>query len=664
MTSPTRPGRGGGLVGSLLERRYRVDALIARGGMSTVYRGLDTRLQRPVAIKVMDPQYSGDRKFTERFEWEARAAASLYHPDIVAVYDQGVDHSDDADHVFLVMQLVEGGTLRDLINELGRLPLPLALTVMEPVLAALSAAHEAGMVHRDIKPENVLISRDGSVKVADFGLVRAAASAGTTSGSVILGTVAYLSPEQVTTGAADARTDIYAAGVVLYELLTGTPPYQGDTALSVAYQHVNNDVPAPSDRVAELPAPVDDLVLRATRRDASVRPPDAAAFLADLQRVRSQLGLPAVPVPVPQPEQEVAEPRPDDPPTEQFAAVPSTADHDPGGPRRPRALLRPTANADQPQDFAAADSRRPDPFSSGEQRRRSRRVFGGFALAVLLIAALLGGTAWWLGSGRYIAVPHVEGQPVAAAQSALRKAELVPAITRQLNDTVAEGTVISSSPKPGARALRGDKVQLVVSLGRPKVPAIAQGAPVEQAQRALRDAKLQPKLDEAANEFDATVPEGRVLSLDPAPGTALPIRSTVTIAVSKGPPPAPVPDVRGLSRDEAFAALSQAGFAPFEAGRQFAFTVDPDHVISTDPAGGTEVRMSGRPRVGVVLSNSVVVPQLSGLRVVQAQQQAAALGLNLSVQSFWQRPDSLIFGQFPPPGTRVSPGSTVHVTAF
>lgn len=248
----TRPGRGTNLVGAMLERRYRVDSLIARGGMSAVYRGLDTRLDRPVALKVMDPQYSGDRSFVARFELEARSAAKLHHPDVVAVYDQGVDREIDGDQVYLVMQLVEGCTLRDLMRDQGRLSLPMALSVLEPMLSALGAAHRAAMVHRDIKPENVLIGLDGSVKVADFGLVRAAASAGTTSGSVILGTVAYLSPEQVTTGAADSRTDIYSAGVVLYEMLTGEPPYVGDTALSVAYRHVNDDVPAPSERVPEL----------------------------------------------------------------------------------------------------------------------------------------------------------------------------------------------------------------------------------------------------------------------------------------------------------------------------------------------------------------------------------------------------------------------------
>ncbi|MDQ3601992.1 MAG: protein kinase, partial [Actinomycetota bacterium] len=267
--------------------------------MSTVYRGIDVRLDRPVAIKVMAPGFAGDPAFLQRFEREARAAARLHHPGVVGVFDQGIDRSPTGDRVFLVMELVPGGTLRDLLAEHGALPVPLALSVAEPVLSALAAAHRAGLVHRDVKPENVLIGPGGVVKVADFGLVRAIAEAGTTTGDVILGTVAYLSPEQVATGTADPRSDVYSAGVLLYELLTGRPPYTGDTALSVAYRHVNDDVPPPSAVLPDLPPRLDELVLRATRRDPAVRPEDASAFLLALRRVRGELDIPRVSVPVP-----------------------------------------------------------------------------------------------------------------------------------------------------------------------------------------------------------------------------------------------------------------------------------------------------------------------------------------------------------------------------
>ncbi|GAA4614134.1 Stk1 family PASTA domain-containing Ser/Thr kinase [Saccharopolyspora hordei] len=648
----------------MLERRYRVDALLARGGMSTVYRGLDTRLDRPVAIKVMDEQYSGDRSFVQRFEREARAAAKLHHPDIVAVYDQGVDHGSDGDHVFLVMQLVEGCTLRDLIVDRGgQLPLPMALSVIEPVLSALDAAHRAEMVHRDVKPENVLIGSDGSVKVADFGLVRAAAEAGTTSGSVILGTVAYLSPEQVTTGAADARTDVYAAGIVLYEMLTGRPPYVGDTALSVAYRHVNDDVPPPSELVPDLPPAIDELVVRATRRDPAQRPQSAEAFLTEVRKAREELGISLVPVPAPESAERTAQipAITDDPPTAQIPAVQDAPPPPPpAAPQRTRAMLRPaTGDEDYAQDAGPVP-----PPPPARPRQRGRRTVAIWTAVVLALAALVGGGAFWLGSGTFVEVPKVVGQTEAAAQQALTAADLVGNVTREHDNVVPEGTVISSNPEEGTQVRSGSTVELVVSLGKPEVPEIAEGTPLAEAESLIRNAKLVPKHDESADQYHTTVPEGRVISVDPAPGTPLNISSEVTIIVSKGPPPVPVPDVRGMSRDEAFATLAAAGFEPYELGREFSADVEADHVISTDPEPGTEVRLAGKPRVGVLLSNAVTVPNLSGVTVEQAQQQAAALGLRLNVNAIFHRQNMVVFGQYPLPGSKVRPGSEIHATAF
>ncbi|MEV0058144.1 Stk1 family PASTA domain-containing Ser/Thr kinase [Saccharopolyspora shandongensis] len=660
MTPETRSGGGASLVGAMLERRYRVDSLIARGGMSTVYRGLDTRLDRPVAIKVMDAQYSGDRSFVDRFEREARAAARLHHPDVVAVYDQGVDHRPDGDHVFLVMQLVEGCTLRDLIMDRGgRLPVAMALSVMAPVLSALGAAHQAGMVHRDVKPENVLIGRDGSVMVADFGLVRAAAEAGTTSGSIILGTVAYLSPEQVTTGAADARSDVYAAGVVLFEMLTGRPPYVGDTALSVAYRHVNDDVPPPSELVPEIPQAIDDLVFRATRRDPAQRPESAEVFLAELQQVRTDLGIAPVAVPVPASEERTTQmaPAAGDPPTEQIPAVRETH---PVGPQRTRAMARP-ATGDHTQEFSAVAA---PPTGPQRDRSRGRRTVLVWTVVVLALAALVGGAAFWLGLGSSVQVPRLVGEQEAVAQQALEGAGLTGNVTKTYDNAVAEGVVISSNPREGSKASSGSTVDLVVSLGKPKVPEIAEGTTLAEAESAVRNVKLQPKHDESADQFHTTVPEGRVISVNPGPGTPLNISAEVTLIVSKGPPPVQVPDVRGMSKADAFTTLSNAGFDPYEAGRQFDSDVAGDHVISTDPAIGSEIRLVGKPRIGVVLSNAVEVPSLNGVRVDEAKQQVAALGLQLDVQAFFERDGMVILGQLPLPGSKVEPGSTIHATAF
>lgn len=648
MTSETQSGRGARLVGSCLEGRYRVDSVIARGGMSTVYRGLDTRLDRPVAIKVMDSQYSGDASFVDRFEREARAAARLFDPHVVAVYDQGVDQSSEDDHVYLVMQLVEGCTLRELLCDRGRLPPALAFSVLVPMLSALAAAHQAGMVHRDIKPENVLIGLDGSVRVADFGLVRAAASAGTTSGNIILGTVAYLSPEQVTTGAADARTDVYAAGIVLYEMLTGRPPYVGDTALSVAYRHVNDDVPAPGEQVPDLPPALDDLVLRATRRDPSQRPANAGAFRAEVQRLSNELGLKPVPVPVPDSAQR----------TTQIAAVsagPAAEQFTPGvnGPRGTRALPR---SALEPEK---AQVRRIPPAA----RRRGRRGFPAVLLIVLL-AGLVGGAAWLLGQGGLSTVPAVNGRAQADAIRLLQQARFVPSVTGQYSDSVPEGVVISSSPGQGSRALSGRKVGLIVSLGRPQVPTVVPGTSVADAERAVRDAMLRPNLDQSVDQYNPTVPQNAVITLSPAPGTRLSSGSPVTLIVSKGPQPVTVPDVRGMTRDEAFATLTSAGFAPYDAGSQFSADVDGGHVVNTSPAPGTAVLLAGKPQIAIVLSNAVTVPSFNGMSVAEAQQTAASEGLSLSVKSLLQRPNAVVLGQFPFQGTRVQPGSVITVTAF
>ena len=279
------------LVGAVLDGRYRVDAMIATGGMSAVYRGLDLRLDRPVALKIMESRYAGDNQFLTRFQREARAVARLKDPGLVAVYDQGID----GQHPFLVMELIEGGTLRELLRERGPMPPHAVAAVLRPVLGGLAVAHRAGLVHRDIKPENVLISDDGDVKIADFGLVRAVAEAKITSTSVILGTAAYLSPEQVSTGDARPRSDVYSVGILAYELLTGDTPFTGDSALAVAYQRMDNDVSPPSKVIAGVPTQFDDLVLRATAREPAERYADAADMGGELDAIVDELG----PAPVP-----------------------------------------------------------------------------------------------------------------------------------------------------------------------------------------------------------------------------------------------------------------------------------------------------------------------------------------------------------------------------
>ncbi|PRW65013.1 Stk1 family PASTA domain-containing Ser/Thr kinase [Actinopolyspora mortivallis] len=665
MSSPPSDHGPQELLGSSLERRYRVDSVIARGGMSTVYRGVDTRLDRPVALKVMDARYAGDPSFTERFEREARAAARLHHPNIVAVYDQGVDPGQPGQHhVYLVMQLVEGSTLRELLRRRGRLSPAVALSALEAVLAALSAAHRAGMVHRDVKPENILLGEDGAVRVTDFGLVRAAAGSNTTGDSVILGTVAYLSPEQVATGAADARSDVYAAGVVLYELLTGRPPYTGDTAISVAYRHVNEDVDAPGEHVDGVPAALDRLVTRFTRRDPAHRPVDGAAALRELRTVRDELGLAPVPVPAPSSSGEQALPTARLSPSSE--SVPAETNGR-AGPLGTRALHRPGADVSAEESTSelapvpATDSPAEGGKRSGRRRARVPTVLG---LVVLLVGALVTGGALWWNSSSYVKVPELAGRTLDEAKQRLRAAELDVHVSRSFHDTVPENTVIGSTPQQGTRIRTGDRVDLRVSRGRPTVPEIEPGSRVAEVESKLRTAGLKPERDSEAERYHDSVPKGRVIGVTPSPGSEVNTESTVTIIVSKGPPPEPVPDVRGTEKEKALRTLRSAGFDPRVSGHEFAEDVPHGHVVRTDPSAGTEVPMDGEPRVEVVLSSAVSVPNFSGKQLDEARRRASEAGLELKVESLFGRENGRVFGQFPLPGSTVEEGSKVRVTVF
>jgi serine/threonine-protein kinase len=571
----------------LLEGRYRLGERIARGGMSTVYRGTDLRLDRPVAIKVMDPQLAADPAFRRRFEREARSAARLDHPGVVDVHDQG-SHDDGSGQpmLFLVMELVDGGTLRDVLRQRRTLPVAEALAVLEPVLSGLAAAHRLGLVHRDVKPENVLISQSGSVKVADFGLVTAAAEAGVSTAGMIMGTVAYLSPEQVTTGAADPRSDVYAAGILLYEMLTGVPPYQGETALSVAYRHVNDSVPPPSARAPQVPTEIDELVECATHRDPGSRPKDAAALAERLRRARAALGIPRVGVPLP--------PAPLVEPT----TVPVAPR--PGGPRGTRVFepapappgQAPPAWPQGPQGPQGPAGQDPPPAQALpphlQQRRRSRRLFLGWLAGLLLAGLLIAVLAWWLGSGRWTSMPHVVGLDQVSAQTALADAGLAPKVSPAAHDTVASGVVISADPQENARVVRGSEVSLVVSAGRPRVPKIDPGTARDTADQTVRDASLTPRFDSASDEYSTTVPSGAVVRTDPPANTELRVNAPVTVVLSRGPPPQQiqVPMLIGRTVSQAERDLERLGL---KADVQSLFGGSNGRVAAQNPGPGEMV---------------------------------------------------------------------------
>jgi serine/threonine-protein kinase len=385
------------LVGVVLDGRYRVDASIATGGMSAVYRGLDTRLDRPVAIKVMDTRYAGDQQFRTRFQMEARAVARLKDPGLVAVYDQGFDGR----HPFLVMELVEGGTLRELLRERGPMPPHAVAAVMRPVLSGLAAAHGSGLVHRDVKPENVLISDGGEVKIADFGLVRAVAAAKITSDSVILGTAAYLSPEQVSSGDAGPRSDVYACGILVYELFTGVTPFDGDSPLAIAYQRMDNDVSPPSSVIRGVPSQFDELVRHATARNAADRFADAHEMALALDAVADELALPDFRVPAPKNSAQHTS-----------AAVYRSQRFAP----HPAAPLAPAAAPSLPPHTTREMTRGPDDWQPAEKpkapgqfagielnefywaRQRSKRVLWIWLAVVLIVTGLVAAAAWTVGT--------------------------------------------------------------------------------------------------------------------------------------------------------------------------------------------------------------------------------------------------------------------------
>jgi serine/threonine-protein kinase len=386
------------LVGALLDGRYRVEARIATGGMSTVYRGIDVRLGRPVALKVMDTRYAGDQQFLTRFHREARAIASLKHPGLVAIYDQG----NDPTHPFLVMELIEGGTLRELLRERGPMPPHAAVAVLRPVLGGLGVAHRAGLVHRDIKPENVLISDDGEVKLVDFGLVRAIAEAGITSTSVILGTAAYLSPEQVLGADTGPRSDVYSAGIMAFELLTGTTPFTGDSAITVANQRLDQDVPPPSSVIDGVPNQFDDFIARATARDPDGRFADAAAMSAELDVIAEELALPQFRVPAPRNSAQhtaAAVAPPVRRPTRQLTRGPEdwqpiAASDDDAETEvvRNDETDEPDEYDPPPRQFAGIDI---DEFALA--RQRSRRVLTFWVLTVFVLTGLVAMAGWTLG---------------------------------------------------------------------------------------------------------------------------------------------------------------------------------------------------------------------------------------------------------------------------
>ncbi|MEV7003050.1 Stk1 family PASTA domain-containing Ser/Thr kinase [Streptomyces sp. NPDC093982] len=560
------------LVGQVLDGRYRVDARIAVGGMATVYRAVDTRLDRVLALKVMHPALAVDGVFVDRFIREAKSVARLAHPNVVQVFDQGTDGS----YVYLAMEYVAGCTLRDVLRERGALQPRAALDILEPVLAALGAAHRAGFVHRDMKPENVLIGDDGRVKVADFGLVRSVDTVTSTTGAV-LGTVSYLAPEQIEQpGAADARVDVYACGVVLYEMLTGDKPHDGDSPAVVLYKHLHEDVPPPSAIAPGLAYELDELVASATARNPDIRPYDAVALLAQARDTRAALSAEQL----------------DAVPPQALAAEHSNADDRTSVIPRALNIQRPLpVNEDEPEREAVFNrtSRLESPPPPPRRRSRTSRAPRGplVVVAAVLLALGLGVGIWYINSGQFTEVPPLLSKTEAQARDRLEDSGLdVGKVERAFSDTVKRGTVISTDPDTGARIRHNDSVSLVISLGPQtvKVPDL-QGYPLDKAKSELKESGLEP--GRVIREFNDDVTRGSVISSTPETGTKVRSGAAIELTVSKGSP-VDVPDVTGSTPADARAELEEAGLkvkiAPARVNSEF----DAGQVAQQSPTEGKQ----------------------------------------------------------------------------
>jgi serine/threonine-protein kinase len=725
----------GSLVGSLVDNRYQVKSKLARGGMSTVYVATDLRLDRDVALKVLHPHLVNDGNFLDRLAREARAAAKLSHPHVVGVLDQG----HDGDTAYLVMEYIKGHTLRDVINSKGALSPRLALALIDPVVEGLGAAHAAGMIHRDVKPENVLIADDGRIKIGDFGLARAVTT--TTSTGALIGTVAYLSPELVLGKPADARSDIYSTGIMLFEMLTGRQPFDGEVPIQVAYQHVNSTVGPPSGVVPGLAGDVDELVQWCTASDPEQRPVDGNALLAELRHIRTNLtdseldlqppaaieaaaaagGSPATKS-VPAPRSTGMPPAPARLPSHIPQSVPRQGPSHGQGQRGPQGnhtellaplhgegvpAARPTeviSRASNPTTvfsgpatpaapvlppYGFDDDDRDDaplPLSKREQRRIDRneekeraraaatpvrtlregnpRRRGALWIVVLVILALLATGAGWffgMGPGSPGTVPAVVNRTVAEAQQLLRDAGFQSSTQDVFDDDVKAGLVVGSEPGAGTEIRKFQPVSLFVSKG-PQLFPLPQltGKTLDASKEALNGAGM--ALGKVTEAFDEEVPAGTVLSQAPASGTSVRHGTPVSLSVSKGPQPIPVPDVRGQGQDEASRAIEAAGLNAVVAEETVHDrNVPKGSVVSQEPASGTLTRGQ---TVTLTISEGpklVKVPSYIGKQVEDATEALRKRGFEVRVNEILGGFFGTVRDQ-DPVDTEVPEGSVITLT--
>ena len=631
------------LIGEIIDGRYQLTRVVGSGGMATIYAAIDLRLDRQVAVKVMHSHLAQDEQFVSRFIREAKAAASLSHPNIVAVLDQGWNQGG-APCVFIVMELIEGATLRDYLIEQGSLSPERALSIITPVTSALAAAHKLGIIHRDIKPENILVSKEGRIKIADFGLARGAllGNTMTAESSVILGSVSYLSPEQVQRGVADARSDIYSLGIVLFEILTGQKPYQGEDPVQVAIKHVNERVPAPSTLKPGLSVEIDQLVLSATDIDPDKRPRDAVVMLEKLRELSEKL----------------------DPRKRQLSLeldLPPLAIKEVGKRDGAKHLRRDKdREVEIPKNQEVAVKK--EKSSSIAKKALSKRVKRNRQIATL-IAISLGIGIWYVivGPGSKVIVPSLAGLTVKEATSELADLGLDLKVEREeFSEDIPENRVINSSPAGGGRISPDGTVEVTISKGKERyiVPTL-QGLKIEIAEGLISDNNL--VVGEIIEEFSSEVPKGFIMRSSPAAGERIKRDSQVTLYLSKGVEQVGVSSYQGKSGEQALNQLTEAGF---DVETKYVFSEDMPigAVVSQIPSGGDIDKGSVITLTVSKGSQFVFIPNVFSLSEVKAIDTLKDLDLKVVVKKVGNKKTKVVTNISPKVGEKVKRGSTVTIT--
>lgn len=633
------------LIGLLVDERYRVTRRLARGGMATVYVAQDERLDRPVALKVMHPHLADSDAFVERFRREARSAARIVHPGVVSVFDQGVVTGQG----FLVMELIDGTNLRQLLRAQGAFTIPQALRYTTDTLEALRAAHRVGVIHRDIKPENILVPSDGPAKVTDFGLARAASEVSMSSTGNMLGTVAYIAPEIATTAEADARSDIYSVGIMLYEMLTGAVPWAGESPLQIASHHVSDDVPSPSAAQPWIPREIDDLVAALTAREPANRPADASDAIDLVARAAA-----AIPSNLANRRAEVA------PGERHRASETSALNTEIMSAQFTRPLPAPASSSVALVHTSGATQA----AQAASPPKKSARAAAWIALVVLLlVVAGLGGRWWWTeyGPGSYLTMPETTGRTLTDVQADLDALGLRTQVEEEFSDDVDTGSVTRSDPEGGSSVHKRAEVQLYVSKGvdMKTVPEVT-GKSQDEAQRSLTDAGL--AVGAVTDAYSEDVPQGQVISQSVAAGTSLAHDSAVDIVLSKGREPLTVPTLSGLSASAAKSAIEDLGLvaAPTEA---YSDTAAEGQVISQQTREGSTLHRGDSVAYTVSKGpEKVAIPDVVGLQREEARSRLESAGFTVREEAILGGFFGTVRSSDPAAGTMTKKGSTVTIT--